>query len=245
MSFKGLDIDEQMFADMAASAENSGEKDPSTYGDKKVQPAKDDLLIKKKPKSEPAVNKWTEKPAPAEKVEAKPEPIKKAEPKVVEPEQVKEPTKPTRKVFNSQGVTVDSVSKILEMNKVLNTYLDDEKSFVTMYFQSEDGNDADVIYKALTSNPRELDALKMIVIAKEQSSAERAFYLMGLSNQAVEDVFGQLALLTDELGKKGTVTENNKLNVCRELERVISNTTDDMFAYIYKLKEFAEKALSN
>lgn len=223
MSFKGLDIDEQMFADMAAAAENTGEKDPSMYSEGATKPAKKaEVPVNKEVKAQP-------KPEPKKEVKQE-EPVRKPQPKPVS--------------IPRDGVSVDSVGKILEMNDLLNKYVDSEQKFISMYFQAKAGDKADVIYKALTASPRDLEALQVIANAKTKSAADRAFYLMELSNQSVEDVYLQMTLLTEELTGGGEVTDVNKLKVCRKLESVIAGITDEMFKYINKLQEFSSKALN-
>ena len=249
MSFKDLDIDDEaMFANAAAASEDTGEKDMSNYTvEKKDAPAIEDAILRRKPVSKPdqtptpvKVTEDLKKAKESKKVEVvvKPEKTKEHEKEeVVKPKQVEQ--------FNhKQGITPDSVRKILEMSEVLGSYKTDEREFVKRYFNSNESHDAEVIYAALTANPRELDALNKIVVAKNQSSADRAFYLMELNNEAVGDIFEQIQLLTDELGDAGTVTDGNKLKVCRAIEKVIADMPTEMFTYIHKLQEFTTKAIT-
>lgn len=247
MSFKDLDIDDEaMFANAAAASEDTGEKDMSYYTlEKKDEPAIEDAILRRKPvsKSEQTPVKVAEDLKKAKKEKETIAAVKSIEGK--EPKEI-EVVKPKQaEQFNhKQGITPNSVRKILEMSQVLGSYKADEREFVKRYFNSNESHDAEVIYAALTANPRELDALNKIVIAKNQSSADRAFYLMELNNEAIGDIFDQIQLLTDELGSSGTVTDKNKLKVCRAIEKVIADMPTEMFAYIHKLQEFTTKAIT-
>lgn len=145
------------------------------------------------------------------------------------------------------GVTQDSITKILEMSTVFSKFSATEKEFVARYFGLEVADKdlvAGVVYSALTANERELDAISKLVIARGESPAERAFYLMGLDNNSVEAVAEQVDLLTGDLGNVGRVNSENKIAVCRKIESSISSMTNDVFAYIVKLQAFAHIAIN-
>lgn len=239
-----LDID-KMFAEAAGAAENTGEKDPEGYGKnpKKVD-NKNEVKVDSIPKKEakPETPKEQEKPK-----------VEKPTEKPVEKSEVEEPIKDrlgpllksggSRNVM-SEGLGVNSIQRVLEMKEIMDNYNATELKFVKGYFQSENGSPAEIIYKALTTNTRGLDALNKIVIARGNTAADRAFYLMELDYNSIEAIYEQVDLLTGELGDTEKVSEINKIQICRTLEKTISEMPADVFIYINKLQEFTNKAIS-
>ena len=241
MAFEGTDID-AMFKEAAGAAEETGEG--NVGGKSTIEPTKPEPRLDPKPQPQA-------QPKPEE---SKPEPAKKTEP-VAKVDTVKEKApenipvlteKPTGGILNTQkGVTEDSIGRILDMNETFAKFDETQKDFVSGYFQLEEGEKdiSKVIYRALIASQRDLDALKKIVKAKGYAAAERAFYLMGLENSIIEDIYEQVEILTGELGAKGNVTDSNKLNVCRKIEGVIAEMPKDVFTYIEKLQIFTNKAV--
>ena len=246
MDFDKLDID-QMFAEAAGAAENTGEKDPENYS---KNPPKAEVKVETKSKKE------TNKAKPESKVEQpkieqeKPKVEKSVERPVEKPKQepVKDRLGPLLKQNDKKvitdGLNVESIGRIIEMKEILDNYNATELKFVKSYFQNEKGTPAEIIYKALTANTRGLDALNKIVIARGYTAADRAFYLMELDFNSIEAIHEQVDLLTGELEDIGKVTEINKIKICRILEKAISEMPDDVFVYINKLQEFTNKAIS-
>lgn len=242
MDFDKLDID-QMFAEAAGAAENTGEKDPENYS---KNPPKAEVKVETKSKKE------TNKAKPESRVE-QPK-IEQEKPKVERPvekpkqEPVKDRLGPLLKQNDKKvitdGLNVESIGRIIEMKEILDNYNATELKFVKGYFQNEKGTPAEIIYKALTANTRGLDALNKIVIARGHTAADRAFYLMELDFNSIEAIHEQVDLLTGELEDVGKVTEINKIKICRILEKAISKMPDDVFVYINKLQEFTNKAIS-
>lgn len=242
IDFDKLDID-QMFAEAAGAAENTGEKDPENYS---KNPPKAEVKVETKSKKE------TNKAKPESKVE-QPK-IEQEKPKVERPvekpkqEPVKDRLGPLLKQNDKKvitdGLNVESIGRIIEMKEILDNYNATELKFVKGYFQNEKGTPAEIIYKALTANTRGLDALNKIVIARGHTAADRAFYLMELDFNSIEAIHEQVDLLTGELEDVGKVTEINKIKICRILEKAISEMPDDIFVYINKLQEFTNKAIS-
>lgn len=242
IDFDKLDID-QMFAEAAGAAENTGEKDPENYS---KNPPKAEVKVETKSKKE------TNKAKPESKVE-QPK-IEQEKPKVERPvekpkqEPVKDRLGPLLKQNDKKvitdGLNVESIGRIIEMKEILDNYNATELKFVKGYFQNEKGTPAEIIYKALTANTRGLDALNKIVIARGHTAADRAFYLMELDFNSIEAIHEQVDLLTGELEDVGKVTEINKIKICRILEKAISEMPDDVFVYINKLQEFTNKAIS-
>lgn len=242
MDFDKLDID-QMFAEAAGAAENTGEKDPENYS---KNPPKAEVKVETKSKKE------TNKAKPESRVE-QPK-IEQENPKVERPvekpkqEPVKDRLGPLLKQNDKKvitdGLNVESIGRIIEMKEILDNYNATELKFVKGYFQNEKGTPAEIIYKALTANTRGLDALNKIVIARGHTAADRAFYLMELDFNSIEAIHEQVDLLTGELEDVGMVTEINKIKICRILEKAISEMPDDVFVYINKLQEFTNKAIS-
>lgn len=242
IDFDKLDID-QMFAEAAGAAENTGEKDPENYS---KNPPKAEVKVETKSKKE--TNKAKSEP----KVE-QPK-IEQEKPKVERPvekpkqEPVKDRLGPLLKQNDKRvitdGLNVESIGRIIEMKEILDNYNATELKFVKGYFQNEKGTPAEIIYKALTANTRGLDALNKIVIARGYTAADRAFYLMELDFNSIEAIHEQVDLLTGELEDIGKVTEINKIKICRILEKAISEMPDDVFVYINKLQEFTNKAIS-
>lgn len=242
IDFDKLDID-QMFAEAARAAENTGEKDPENYS-KNPPKAKVKVETKSKEKtnkskSEPKVEQpktEQEKPKVERSVEkSKQEPVK---------DRLEPLLKQNDKRVITDGLNVESIGRIIEMKEILDNYNATELKFVKGYFQNEKGTPAEIIYKALTANTRGLDALNKIVIARGYTAADRAFYLMELDFNSIEAIHEQVDLLTGELEDIGKVTEINKIKICRILEKAISEMPDDVFVYINKLQEFTNKAIS-
>lgn len=245
--FASLDIDE-MFAAAASAAEDTGEDDVGGKEEAKkakvekpmAKPAEKTVEIKKPASTEkPASEKMPEK--------AVEKPIEK-EPKIEEKLNRAHVAKQTGGIMGaSKEITEASIEKILDMNETFEKFTENQKGFVSGYFQLEEdesGNISKVIYRALTASERELDALAKIVVAKGKEPADRAFFLMELDNSVVEDVYEQVELLTGELGQPGRVTDKNKLKVCRKVEDVIDKMPKDVFTYIEKLQVFTNKAIS-
>ena len=241
IDFDKLDID-QMFAEAAGAAENTGEKDPENYS---KNPPKSEVKVEIKSKEK--TNKVKSEP----KVE-QPK-IEQEKPKVERP--VEKPKqellkdrwsllKQNDKKVITDGLNVESIGRIIEMKEILDNYNATELKFVKGYFQNEKGTPAEIIYKALTANTRGLDALNKIVIARGHTAADRAFYLMELDFNSIEAIHEQVDLLTGELEDIGKVTEINKIKICRILEKAISEMPDDAFVHINKLQEFTNKAIS-
>lgn len=249
MDFDKFDID-QMFAEAAGAAENTGEKDPENYG---KNPPKAEVEVKTKPKKE------TNKAKPEAKVEQpkveQEKPVEKPVERPVEKPVEKPKQEPVKdrlgpllkqndKRIITDGLNVESINRIIEMKEILDNYNATELKFVKGYFQNEKGAPAEIIYKALTANTRGLDALNKIVLARGHTAADRAFYLMELDFNSIEAIYEQVDLLTGELEDAGKVTEINKIKICRLLEKAISEMPDDVFLYINKLQEFTNKAIS-
>lgn len=242
IDFDKLDID-QMFAEAAGAAENTGEKDPENYS---KNPPKAEVKVETKSKKE------TNKAKPESRVEQpkteqeKPKVERSVEKSKQEP--VKDRLGPLLKQNDKRvitdGLNVESIGRIIEMKEILDNYNATELKFVKGYFQNEKGTPAEIIYKALTANTRGLDALNKIVIARGYTAADRAFYLMELDFNSIEAIHEQVDLLTGELEDIGKVTEINKIKICRILEKAISEMPDDVFVYINKLQEFTNKAIS-
>ena len=230
MSFNGINID-QMFAEAASAAEETGEKDPKKYSE---QGAVVEPSLETKP--EPALEIKPESVA-----EVKPTPAPEIQPELKS--KVESKPLPVEPVLGNR-LTVLDVSKVLQMKKVLDTYNDTERNFIMRYFESSEALEAEVIFNALTKNPNELEALSNIVKARKSSAAERAFYLMDLSNEDIIAIYDEVELLTGELGESGTLTDKNKISVCRSIEKAISAMPEEVFAYIDKLQEFTSKAIS-
>lgn len=242
MAFEGMDI-EKMFAEAASAAEDTGEKIPGEKPkEESVKVTQTEVIKPQEKKDEPKVQQVTEQ-SKIEKTTPTVEPkVEQPEPKFVEPER-----KPNVPVSSGKGVTEESIEKILLMNMTFDKFDKTQKDFVSSYFQLEETaepNVSKVIFKALVASQRDLDALKKIVEAKGFDPAERAFFLMGLENIIIEDIYEQLDLLTGELGQAGKVNELNKLAVCRKIEHVISGMPKDMFTYIERLQEFTNIAIS-
>lgn len=221
MEPNNIDIKE-MFAEAVKTSENNGEKAPEIYGDGYREIAKQadtEVLEQNTPKK-----RTPELKSPSPSFEQQPVP--------------KAAFLPNKKI------TVESITKIIEMKQLLDKYNPTEKEFVTSYFQSEKDDIAQVIYSALTANQRDLDALNKIVVAKKHTAAERAFYLMDLDNNSIEAVYEQVSLIVGEVGERERVGDNNKIKVCRTLERAISEMPDDVFLYIKRLQDFTNKALA-
>lgn len=248
---------EAMFAAAATAAEDTNEG--NVGGKESVKP--EPKAAHREPK---AVHREPEKPAlkaevkqETKKAEVKEEPRVVEETPAKEAKKVEKPVQETRreglldareKGIVASGISKESISKILEMSSVFSKYSEREKEFVIRYFGLE-VNDKEVIsgvvYKALTANQRELDAISKLVIARGESPAERAFYLMDLDNNSVEAVAEQVELLTGDLEGIGRVVNaENKIMVCRKIESSISSMTNDVFAYITKLQEFTKIAIS-
>lgn len=238
--FEGLDI-ENMFAEAVGASENTGESNPEFIGknakanvvkepEKQVQEVpvfKKDIIQKPLEVKQPII-KEVEKPVekPVERPAEKLGPLIKSEEKV-----------------NLDSVNVNVISRVIEMKEILDSYSEKEKGFIKEYFQKGNGSLPEIIYAALTANQRGLDALNKIVIAKGHNSAERAFYLMELSNSNIEAIYEQIDLLAVQLDDIGRVSDLNKIAICRKLESVIADMEDNVFIHINKLQEFTNRAL--
>lgn len=225
--FNGLDI-ENMFAEAVEASENTGEKDPSLYG---KNPTKD-----KKAETKVDVETKVDKVEPEPKIEIE-TPTEKTPTKIIEK------TNPVIPI-PTNNINVSSIQNIIEMKEVLDSYTDRERAFINSYFQQELGSYADVIYSALTTDQRDLEAISKIVKAREQQSAERAFYLMELDNRDIKDIYEQINLLSGQLDDINEINDHNKIKVCRVLENVISEMDKNVFLYIHKLQEFTSKSLN-
>lgn len=224
---------ESMFAEAANAAEDTGEKDPSKIGkdtDKKVEVKQEPKPeLKKEPKPElKAEPKPEVREEPKPEVKARPKPELKTEPKVA---------------IGESGLSVEYIEKVLKLNEVMNTYNEAEKKFVFAYFEGDEEKVSQVIYKALTANRGELEALNKIVTARSHTAAERAFYLMDLPVNDIRVIYDQVDRLTGELDESIDISESNKIKVCRVLEKTISSMRDDVFLYIKKLQDFTDKAI--
>lgn len=246
MSFNGLDLDE-MFKDAVKASEDTGE---DNVGEK---------TAKDSPKKAEPTPKETHKP----EVKAKPEPVKapkkepKPEPKYVEPAVEKEPERrapliqkeeklgPIRQArpsVNTDRIDADAIGRILDMDKILNEYSTDELNFVQGYLNVDNGDYANIIHKALITSRRDLEALDEIVEARSKDYAERAFYLMELDPVTIRNVYNQIDIIVGGLEHIDSVTDSNKINICRTIEKHISNMDKNQFSLINKLQIFTNKA---
>ena len=247
-AFDGLDI-ENMFAEAVQASENTGEKDPSLYGKnpkKEIVKDKQEDKIEtinpeKSIKSIQETNESVKQSQPAKTEQPKKE-IKSEVEKEIKIQPVIAQTKSLTKI-DIGNINVLSISRIIEMKEILENYNEKERAFIQGYFQQDKNSFAEIIYSAFTADHRGLDALNKIVIAREHSSAERAFYLMELDNNSIEAIYEQINLLTGELENTDGITDVNKIKICRILEGVISKMDNNVFLYINKLQEFASKAL--
>lgn len=261
MGFESTDID-KMFQEAAGAAEETGEKDLGAYSQTPTKHVEPTNTVSKEPqtvaKTEPA--KQPEKPVEVkrqepikkeETVQTKPESTYKPVEKKSEPVKVEERKPSTQDrnhggiISTSKGITEESIGRILDMNKIFDQFDDSQKDFVSGYFQLDEDEDdvSKIIYRALVASQRDIDALSKIVEARSYQAAERAFFLMGLDNSSIEDIYEQVDLLTGELGDSGKVTDSNKLNLCRKIEGVIAAMPKDVFTYIEKLQQFTNKAV--
>lgn len=241
MDFNELDID-KMFEAAAGAAEDTGEKDPALLGKKEQKiVVKEDTVPEKTERRK----KVQETIQPEEKVVPvpKPKPFESFEQKR---EPVRERLGPRIGGKNTleEGITINSIQKIIEMKAILEKYKKDEVDFAESYFNTDSGNISDLIYRALNANVRSLEALDNIVEAKGKQSAERAFYLMELGIGEISSIIEQINLLTGALDEFDRVTETNKITACRGLERIISEMDNNIFIYIEKLQLFTNKAIS-
>lgn len=246
MSFNGLDLDE-MFKDAVKASEDTGEDD---VGEK---------TTKDSPKKAEPTPKETPKP----EVKAKPEPVKapkkepKPEPKYVEPVVEKEPERrapliqkeeklgPIRQArpsINTDRIDADAIGRILDMDKILNEYSTEELNFVQGYLNVDNGDYSNIIHKALITSRRDLEALDEIVAARSKDYAERAFYLMELDPVTIRNVYNQIDIIVGGLDHIDSVTDSNKINICRTIEQHISNMDKNQFSLINKLQIFTNKA---
>ena len=241
MEPNSIDI-EKMFAEAVKASEDTGEKAPEIYGDGYRETAKQadtEVLEQDTPKK-----RTPELKPPSPSFEQSPEPVPRATPTIPKQEPLVKQPVPRADFLPNKKITVESITKIIEMKQLLDKYNPTEKEFVTGYFQSEKDDVAQVIYSALTANQRDLDALNKIVVAKKHTAADRAFYLMDLDNNSIEAVYEQVSLIVGEVGETERVRDNNKIKVCRTLERAISEMPDDVFLYIKRLQDFTNKALA-
>lgn len=240
MDFNGLDI-EKMFEAAAGAAEDTGEKDPALLGKKEQK-----IVVK-----EDAVPEKVEKRKKVQETIQPEEKVAVPKPRQFESfEQKKEPVRERLgpriggKNILEEGITINSIQKIIEMKAILEKYKKDEVEFAESYFNIDSGNTSDLIYRALNANVRSLEALDNIVESKGKQSAERAFYLMELGIGEISSIIEQINLLTGALDEFDRVTETNKIKACRELERIISEMDNNIFIYIEKLQLFTNKAIS-
>lgn len=249
MGFNEIDLD-AMFKSAADASEDTGEKG---FGDELVIEKKEPKAAPKKTKTEPKDNT---------RQAAKIEPVRQETAEVYEHEKVvQEPiSRPIAQekrsdrlgpvMRNPQSSTisdkvdVNSISRILEMKAVLDNYNNNELDFVTKYFQNQNSESSELIYNALTTKRRDLEALDKIVEARSYTSADRAFFLMELGTGSIEAIYEQVNLITGELEDIDKISEINKIKVCRVLEGQISSMEDGTFSYISKLQEFTNKVLS-
>lgn len=240
MDFNGLDI-EKMFEAAAGAAEDTGEKDPTLLGKKEQKivvkedtaPEKVEKRKKVQETIQPEEKVVVPKPRQFESFEQKKEPVReRLGPRI------------GGKNILEEGITINSIQKIIEMKAILEKYKKDEVDFAESYFNIDSGNTSDLIYRALNANVRSLEALDNIVESKGKQSAERAFYLMELGIGEISSIIEQINLLTGALDEFDRVTETNKIKACRELERIISEMDNNIFIYIEKLQLFTNKAIS-
>lgn len=240
----------QKYTDTSNSFAKSPEAVSKTEPAKKEEPAKQSATVK-----QPEPNKQAESPQRKQEPKPEPRPEPRPEPKVEQKSverKSEQPKQEERKsnvhggiISSPKGISEDSIGRILGMNKVFEKFDETQKDFVSGYFQLDEGeiDVSKLIYRALIASQRDIDALSKIVEAKAYQAAERAFFLMGLDNTTIEDIYEQVDLLTGELGDSGKVTESNKLNLCRKIESVIAAMPKDVFTYIEKLQQFTNKAV--
>lgn len=232
-----MDI-EKMFAEAAAAGEDTGE---GNIGGKET--------VKKEVKPAPEPQKQVQSNTP------KQEPVAQVAAKNIQPAPTQEPvvqkpapaaiTSPQRiAAIQSEGLSENLISKILLMNMKLESFDVKQQGFVSGYFGVENKNSQTVIFKALTASQSDLNALKNLVTARSLEPAERAFFLIGLSNMEIDDIQEQLKLITGDFDPART-NESNKLDVCRKTEKLISSLQRDIFVYIEKLQEFTNLAFES
>lgn len=232
-----IDI-EKMFKEAAAAGEDTGE---GNVGGKET--------IKKEIQSTPTPAKQNT-PAPQNAPASKPEPVVQAPTPVSKPEPVVQtPTPvavPPKRIaaIQTEGLTENLISKILLMNMKLESFDVKQQGFVSGYFGIEDKSPETVIFKALTASQSDLNALKNLVTSRSLDPAERAFFLIGLSNMELDDIQEQLKLITGEFEPIRT-NDSNKLDVCRKTEKLISSLQKDIFVYIEKLQDFTNLAFES
>ena len=130
------------------------------------------------------------------------------------------------------------------MNMKLESFDVKQQGFVSGYFGIENKSTQTVIFKALTASKSDLNALRNLVTSRSLDPAERAFFLIGLSNMEIDNIQEQLKLITGEFEPMKT-GDSNKLDVCRKTEKLISSLQKDIFVYIEKLQEFTNLAFES
>lgn len=222
-----MDDINSMFAEAARAAEE--DKNDNIVGSKKA--------TEEKSVKEDAVNKVTKSTNKTDNVE------KEVKAEVYEaPKEVKK-----KPIINTQrnisGLSVDSIDKIIKMKETLDSYDKKELEFVMGYFQKDKKDAPEIIYSALTIERRGLDALNKIVKARNNTAAERAFYLMELDNGSIEAIYEQIEMIAGGLEETPSVNTSNKIEICRTLENAIANMSNDVFKFIDKLQEFTNIAI--
>lgn len=234
-----MDI-EKMFAEAAAAGEDTGEGNVGGKETAKKEVQSTPTPIKQNtpapqstsaPKPEPVVQAPTSTPV------SKPEPVVQTPaPAAVSPKRIA--------AIQTEGLTENLISKILLMNMKLESFDVKQQGFVSGYFGIEDKSPQTVIFKALTASQSDLNALKNLVTSRSLDPAERAFFLIGLSNMELDDIQEQLKLITGEFEPIRT-NDSNKLDVCRKTEKLISSLQKDIFVYIEKLQDFTNLAFES
>lgn len=122
------------------------------------------------------------------------------------------------------------IEQIVNLSDIFRGFDDSTKTMAETFFNTKNSNE--VLSEALAQNPITLDAFQGILDVDKAESVDKAFYLVDLQDDLLQEIGRVLEVLDDT-----TLTFETHNQYCRVLE---SNISDKDAAFMESLRSFLE-----
>ena len=217
-----MDIAEQLKI-AEDNAEDSGEGDyskilpPKNKSESTVKEGKEEIP-KEEPKDSTKVTVKTEEKKPATKFKTvTTEPV------------IKEEARPSSNVMSKEYI-----KKVIMITDTYRSYDESIKGVIKKFIKAESEDIEEIIFKSLSTNKTEVNALIDLVDLKREDGTSRAFSLMSYDDERLTQVSNLLAIFNSDYNIADT---DNKIEFCRNLEKGISSLKEESLEYLDPVRE--------
>lgn len=149
-----------------------------------------------------------------------------------EVEEVKEEKKVIEKPETSKRDDIELADVVIKLYKAIKKLTDEERMIAAQFISSEEGiadDYARFAIAAINADKMLTPTLSAITQAKEFSSVDRAFYVMGLDEDLLQSV-GGLAEVLSESDIEDTI--ENKIGYSREVVGIVDELSEEAMSYV-------------